>query len=411
MTRTYVVPGRIELVGKHVDYAGGRSLTCAVDLAITATARALSEPVVRIRNKDRRGDVQLSLDSDVSRHRGMPMWSTYAIAVIRRFARDFPLARTGVDIELRSTLPPSAGLSSSSAFIIAVASALADANDMDSQPGWRDLVHNTLERAEYYSAMETGALYGRSVGDDGVGVRGGAQDPIAIMCAEDQHVTQFSYLPARMERRVEWPSEYALVVGVSGVHATKTGNARIRYNRASDATRALLSAWNERLDRHDSTLAAALASDSVASHTLRELAEKGIADFPPTVLVARLAQFQEEIETIVPRTSDAISTRDYLALGAIVDRSQQMAEEALGNQVPETIFLCRSARDLGAVAASAFGAGFGGAVWAMVPRNDAEQFAKRWRMSYARVFPGHDANARWIVTRPGPPATSSEGDR
>ena len=34
--RTFVVPGRVELVGKHVDYAGGRSLTCAVDRAITA---------------------------------------------------------------------------------------------------------------------------------------------------------------------------------------------------------------------------------------------------------------------------------------------------------------------------------------------------------------------------------------
>ena len=36
--RRYVVPGRIELVGKHVDYAGGRSLTCAVDRAITVDA-------------------------------------------------------------------------------------------------------------------------------------------------------------------------------------------------------------------------------------------------------------------------------------------------------------------------------------------------------------------------------------
>jgi len=37
-TRTYVVPGRVELVGKHVDYAGGRSITCAVDRGITATS-------------------------------------------------------------------------------------------------------------------------------------------------------------------------------------------------------------------------------------------------------------------------------------------------------------------------------------------------------------------------------------
>jgi galactokinase len=44
-------------------------------------------------------------------------------------------------------------------------------------------------------------------------------------------------------------------------------------------------------------------------------------------------------------------------LGVLVDRSQAMAESILRNQVPETIHLARSARELGAVAASAFGAG------------------------------------------------------
>ena len=53
--RTYVIPGRIEIVGKHVDYAGGRSLTCAVDLAITARANPLREPVLRVTAAGRTG--------------------------------------------------------------------------------------------------------------------------------------------------------------------------------------------------------------------------------------------------------------------------------------------------------------------------------------------------------------------
>ena len=44
--------------------------------------------------------------------------------------------------------------------------------------------------------------------------------------------------------------------------------------------------------------------------------------------------------------------------GSLVDRSMALATTALGNQVPETIYLARRARELGAVAASAFGAGF-----------------------------------------------------
>ena len=81
-----------------------------------------------------------------------------------------------------------------------------------------------------------------------------------------------------------------------------------------------------------------------------------------------------------------------------------LATTALGNQVPETIFLARRARELGAVAASAFGAGFGGAVWAMMRASDADAFVARWRSSYLASFPRREPGAQWLVTRPGGPA-------
>jgi galactokinase len=78
-----------------------------------------------------------------------------------------------------------------------------------------------------------------------------------------------------------------------------------------------------------------------------------------------------------------------------------LAEHALRNQVPETSFLARSARERGAVAASAFGAGFGGAVWAMVRTADAEAFVDDWRTAYLTRFPHRAEHALWLVTRPG----------
>ena len=70
---------------------------------------------------------------------------------------------------------------------------------------------------------------------------------------------------------------------------------------------------------------------------------------------------------------------------------------------PETVTLVRTAREHGAVAASAFGAGFGGAVWAMVSATTASTFVDEWRGSYTAAFPKHVANARWIVTKPSGP--------
>ena len=64
-----------------------------------------------------------------------------------------------------------------------------------------------------------------------------------------------------------------------------------------------------------------------------------------------------------------------------------MAEEALENQVPQTVWLATRALALGAAGATAFGAGFGGAVWALVTsRSDADEFAKAWTTSYAAEF-------------------------
>jgi galactokinase len=64
----------------------------------------------------------------------------------------------------------------------------------------------------------------------------------------------------------------------------------------------------------------------------------------------------------------------------------------LGNQVPATMALARSARELGALAACSFGAGFGGSVWALVDRGIAGDFAARW-------YPGA------FVADAGPPLT------
>ena len=70
----------------------------------------------------------------------------------------------------------------------------------------------------------------------------------------------------------------------------------------------------------------------------------------------------DEVNDILRRHE---TTGDLDAFGALVDRSQALAESLLGNQVLQTIHLASSARQLGAVAASAFGAGFGGSVSAL----------------------------------------------
>jgi galactokinase len=57
-----------------------------------------------------------------------------------------------------------------------------------------------------------------------------------------------------------------------------------------------------------------------------------------------------------------------------------------------------------AVAASAFGAGFGGSVWALVPVERAGALVAQWRERYAEAFPEHRSTAEFFLTSAGPPA-------
>ena len=96
-----------------------------------------------------------------------------------------------------------------------------------------------------------------------------------------------------------------------------------------------------------------------------------------------------------------------MALGKLVDRSQQLTESHLRNTLEETEWLPRAARRLGCVAASAFGAGFGGSVWALASAEHAAELLRRWEGEYAAAFPARQEHARFFaMSAPGPGARS-----
>jgi galactokinase len=398
------VPGRIEFLGKHTDYAGGRSLVCACEHGFAIVARIRTD--LRVSATDalsgQTADGMLDPDLDVPRAH----WSNYLLTVARRVARNFPGVNHGVDLAFASDLPPAAGLSSSSALVVATFLALADANNLVQRPEYRRAIKSTEDLAAYLGSVENGQGFHDLAGDQGVGTTGGSQDHTAILCSRRGMLAQYGFAPVRLERVVPFPADHLLVVAASGITAVKTGNALEQYNRASKRVAAAVRAWQA---RHGSdrapTLAAVLGTSSADTEGLRD-AIRAYTDteFDSESLLRRVEQFEAESVDIIPAAGDALLRGDLMALGTLVDRSQANAERLLENQIPETIALAHSARELGAVAASAFGAGFGGSVYALVPASDAAAFQQRWSARYAREFSQRAKNASFFVTRAGPPA-------
>ena len=399
--RRFFVPGRIEVLGKHTDYAGGRSLLCAVERGFCLAVSPRSDRRVRLFDAGRGLEAEVPLDADFAPE--AKGWTVYAATVARRLAQNFPGDLRGADVAFASDLPRASGLSSSSALVVALFSALADVNDLAARPEYRANVRSLEDLSGYLGCLENGQTFKGLQGDRGVGTLGGSEDHTAILCCRRGELAQYAFCPVRHERSIPLPEGSTFVVASSGIKAPKARAVRDRYNRLSLATVAILDIFRRETGRADTTLFAAVTSSPDApSEIRRTLSKAEHPSFTTAFLLDRFDQFLEETTRIIPTAADALARADLAALGRLADRSQELAERHLGNQIPETIALAREARRLGALAASAFGAGFGGSVWALVPTEEAAGFLGRWSESYARAFPATAAAAAFFPTRPGP---------
>src|ERR1700748_2288074 len=78
----WFVPGRIEVLGKHTDYAGGRSLLCTAERGFCVAAVPREDSMVRINDVARRQTVEFKMSPDLD----VPAfgWKVYPSVVARR---------------------------------------------------------------------------------------------------------------------------------------------------------------------------------------------------------------------------------------------------------------------------------------------------------------------------------------
>jgi galactokinase len=390
----WFVPGRIEVFGKHTDYAGGRSLVTAVSQGFAFVAAPRSDDTIRVIDA-RTGQ---TVDCPPVADDRLTGWRNYVEVVARRLTGNFPGALLGTDIAFLSNLPRSAGLSSSSVLIVGLATALVRRGDLDDRPEWREAIRSPLDLAGYFGAVENGLGFATLGHTSGVGTHGGSEDHTAILTCQPDTVSAYAYVPVRHLADARMPDDWTFVVMTSGIRASKAGAARDRYNRASLSTKALFDLWVENRGPTAPTLGALLSGDGNRAGDLRELAAAGYGGFAGDYLAKRLDHFVGEDSRVLEAVS-AFAAADRRTLGDLSAASQHDADMLLGNQIDATRHLAALARREGAWAASSFGAGFGGSVWALVDAGEAPAFAKRWRTAYRAVSPSA-GNVEWFVTRP-----------
>ena len=114
-------PGRVNLIGEHIDYNGGMVLPAALSIGLEVELAPRTDGVVTVAADSYDEVARRSIDDGASGH-----WSDPAVGAVRE-ARALGLVDGGASLTIRSTIPQGSGLSSSAALIVAILKAARDA--------------------------------------------------------------------------------------------------------------------------------------------------------------------------------------------------------------------------------------------------------------------------------------------
>ncbi|MEP6688381.1 MAG: galactokinase [Gemmatimonadales bacterium] len=332
-------PGRVNLIGEHLDYNGGPALPFAIErrtwvaagpgIGFALASTEPGHPPVRPTGEERRGD-----------------WSDYVMGVVRELGRVRPVP--GARIAVASDVQPGAGLSSSAALTVASAAALAHLVGLDVP---RDTLAEIAFRAEH----------------DYVGVRCGRMDQTVVAHAEEGTAL---LLDTDTGASDTCPFPYRLWIVPTGVeHALADG----KYNaRRSECERAL-ARCRERWPQLPAlaALEPALLSEARA--------------FLPAPLGRRTRHVVTETAR-VGQVRQALEAADLAEVGRLLVAGHASLRGDFESSVAEADALVEAAVESGAFGARLTGAGWGGSVILLVPEENEAEVVQRTVAAFAGRF-------------------------
>jgi len=117
----YFSPGRVNLIGEHIDYNGGLVMPCAVTLGTYMLTAPNADNVFRFKSLN--FDEQLEIPLQTGYKKQGTNWFNYPLGVIEHFVRDGQQLQ-GLDILFSGNIPIGSGLSSSASIEVVTAFAL-----------------------------------------------------------------------------------------------------------------------------------------------------------------------------------------------------------------------------------------------------------------------------------------------
>jgi galactokinase len=346
-------PGRVNLIGEHIDYHGGLVLPAAISLGTYVAASRRADGRRRLRSHSEMIDLELEGPGPTPESLTVPRWAMYPLGVIDELERHGGPFEAGFDVTYVSTLPQGMGLSSSASLLVGTALAL------------EELFGRATDRRQL-------ALLVQAAETSASGVRVGLMDPLAVALGEPGHALLIDCTDLT-SRAVPLPlDEYALVVCDSGRPRSLRAGA---YNERREESRAALDALEK-----------ATGISFVGRALTHEVLAAAVGRIPDPLHRRRLAHIVTENER-VRRCADALRARDMERVRELFLQSHRSLRFDYEVSTPELDALVEIAREIHPLAAARLtGAGFGGSTVNLVPRPALRFFLREVPAKMARRF-------------------------
>jgi len=219
-------PGRINLMGRHIDHHGGGINVMAIDRRLTIVVSPRTDNLVRVTNlnpqypDDEFAITEIKHENwldylasapavqELAATRGK--WTNYIKAAIRRFQLISSNPLCGMDMAVVSDIPAAAGLSSSSAIVVATAEAIVALNSLH------------VSDRQFIELCGEGEWF--------VGSRGGFGDHAAMKYGRIGKLVHLGFHPFYVGESASLPDDYAVIIADSTVKARKSEGSKDRFN-------------------------------------------------------------------------------------------------------------------------------------------------------------------------------------
>jgi galactokinase len=334
----FFCPGRVNLIGEHIDYNGGKVMPCAISLGTWLLVSKNNNKLLRFSSLNFREKADFHLQDSYSKTG--KEWFNYPLGMINEIVQVGDHI-SGLDMLYYGNLPIGAGLSSSASIEVLTGFALSK------------LFGLNIQEKEL-------ALMGKKAENEFIGVNSGIMDQFAVTMGKKDNAILlncdtlvYEYLPFET-------GDHILAIINSNKQRTLADS---KYNeRFAECGKALKALKKELHVTHLCDINLSLFEEH--RHLIND----------PVLEKRALHVISENSRVGVAK--DALKKNDLIAFGKLMYASHQSLKdwyEVSGKELDTIVEFCKTYNDC--IGARMTGAGFGGCAIALIKKNKFEDFS------------------------------------